>query len=251
MIFFCSGFLSFFFGPILKQAWSLDNIKDWNIKVPEGASENIRAEKGGHNAKITQRPPSTRSKSTTLSDAVVGLPPECKFNDSNTALSPLCPLCEKSMKTNVNMNQNLPTVYQEDIFTTSFPTFGADWEMVATILGQTGPNGKYFCPFCEVTLSDPCKGSPHSPVRLQRYLLPGVLPHVDYAVRTFESMTEMAVKFQENGARKETAKDYKSCEHVPLIPASGEILDSVSVMPLHISLGTGLQFLNITEKIAI
>ena len=61
----------------------------------------------------------------------------------------------------------------------------------------------------------------------------------------------MAVKFQENGAKKETAKDYKSCEHVPFIPASGEILDSVSVMPLHISLGTGLQFLNITEKIVI
>ena len=36
-----------------------------------------------------------------------------------------------------------------------------------------------------------------------------------------------------------------------LIPASGEILYSVSVMSLHISLGIGSQFLNITEKIAI
>ena len=190
----------------MKQAWSLDNIKDWNIKVPEGASENIRADKGGHNPRITQRPQSTKSKSTTLSDTVDGLPPEYKFNDSNTALSSLCPLCEKSMKTNktnVNMKQNLPTMYQEDIFATSFLTFGADWEMVATILGQTGPNGKHICPFCEVTLSDPCKRSPHSPGRLQRYLLPRVLPHVDYAVRAFESITEMAVKFQENGSRKE------------------------------------------------
>ena len=100
-------------------------------------------------------------------------------------------------------------------------------------------------------LSDTKQGSPHSPIILQRYLAPGTAPERKFARRMFENMREDAKKFKENGTKKESAKDFKNCENYPLIPATGEVLSSVSAMPLHISLGLGLQFLNIAENIAV
>ena len=52
-------------------------------------------------------------------------------------------------------------------------------------------------------------------------------------------MREDAKKFKENGTKKEPAKDFKDCE----------VLSSVSVMPLHISLG--LQFLSMSKNITV
>ena len=100
-------------------------------------------------------------------------------------------------------------------------------------------------------LSDTKKGSTHSPIILQRYLAPGSSPERKFAIRTFENMIEDAKKFKENGAKKESAKDFKNCENYPLFPATGEVLSSLSVMTLHISLGLGLQFLNIAKNIAV
>ena len=52
-------------------------------------------------------------------------------------------------------------------------------------------------------------------------------------------------------AQKESAKNYNNCEHVPLIPEKGSVLKHVSVMPLYLSLGIGLQFINIVENTAV
>ena len=124
--------------------------------------------------------------------------------------------------------------------------------MIATVLGQTGPNGKYFCPFCEIMLAQVVKGSPHSPVHLRKYLSDNSSnTATTFISRIFEGMTEMAKSFQKNGAKKNKQRNIKIVKNVPLIPAIGDIINNVSVMPLHISLGIGLQFLNIVENIAV
>ena len=61
----------------------------------------------------------------------------------------------------------------------------------------------------------------------------------------------LSAEFKEAGAKKESAKLFKNCEKVPLLPAKGDVIEHVSVMPLHLSLGIGLQFLNTAENVAV
>ena len=222
-----------------------------NIRIPPHTNIATNQEKQFQKTNVKQT--AKKSKLAIQPFPLKGLPPNSKFNDGNKTISVSCPACKEhigTIPTNEQISISNDTEPVET-FKASVSTFGCDWEMLANVLGQTGPNGKYFCPFCEVMLSDTKKGSPHSPIILQRYLAPGTSPERKFAIRTFENMREDAKKFKENGAKKESAKDFKNCENYPLIPATGEVLSDVSVMPLHISLGLGLQFLNIAENIAV
>ena len=46
--------------------------------------------------------------------------------------------------------------------------YGGD-VILSAMLGLTGPNGKYFCNDCLVSLQDTTKGVPHSPIILPKY----------------------------------------------------------------------------------
>ena len=136
-------------------------------------------------------------------------------------------------------------------FLNMLSTAGADWEMVANVIGLTGPNGRHVCPFCEIMLSNINKGVLHSPVLFQKYTNIGPISPELYENRMLENMSHLAMQFKESGDKKDNAKNYKNCENTHLISAKGTPVSHVSVMPLHLSRGIGLQFINIVENAAV
>ena len=130
-------------------------------------------------------------------------------------------------------------------------TFGADLEMVANVMGLTGPNRLYFCPLCKIMLSNLVESVPHASILLYKYHNHGKTTPICYKNRTFEDIKGLSAEFKEAGAKKESAKLFKNCEKVPLLPAKGDVIEHVSVMPLHLSLAIGLQFLNTAENVAV
>ena len=79
----------------------------------------------------------------------------------------------------------------------------------------------------------------------------GQISPTSFECRTIDSMSKSASEFQQSGAQKENAKHYKNCEHIPLIPEKDLLIKHVSGMPLHLSLGVGLQFINIVKNAAV
>ena len=127
------------------------------------------------------------------------------------------------------------------------------------MLGLSGPNGKHFCNHCLVTLSDVQKGKPHGAHILPKYqdatgdseVVPVPISD-DFELRTFARCKEQNAAYTDELelGRKPEVKNYENCEHKPLIDGNN-IIDKVSTTPLHISLGIGLQALNILEEEAV
>ena len=133
-------------------------------------------------------------------------------------------------------------------------TVGGDWEGLSKLVGLSGPNGKFFCNHCLVTLSQTPKGIPHALDILPKYqqYTDGsnhTLPTDEDFLRTFEGCVAQNQQ-KEQAGEKAKAMDYQSCQNKPLL-SGGYVIDTVSTTPLHISLGIGLQILNIVENEAI
>ena len=171
----------------------------------------------------------------------------------------LTPLCSKqSMCSTVFITFSIYSAY---LCTASTETYqhcvlstGGDWEGLAKLMGLSGPNGKYFCNHCLVLLSDVESGKPHAAHILPKYqkYTDGhslILPSEDDFLRTFLRCKEMNEQYKAAG-EKAKSLNFESCEHAPLL-SGGFVIDTVSTTPLHISLGLGLQFLNVIEAEAI
>ena len=133
-----------------------------NIRIPPHTNIAINQEKQFQKTNVKQT--ANKSKSAIQPFPLKGLPSNSKFNDGNKTISVSCPACKEhigTIPTNEQISISNDTEPVET-FKASVSTFGCDWEMLANVLGQTGPNGKYFCPFREVMLSDTKKGSPSS-----------------------------------------------------------------------------------------
>ena len=110
----------------------------------------------------------------------------------------------------------------------------------------------FFCPFCHVQLADLKKGVPHAPVTLSKYNAHDHRQPEEktFTSRTVDGMAAMADMYATSGLPKGQVSKFQNCEGKPLISAKGPVIDHVSVMPLHLSLGLGLQLIDVTEDIA-
>ena len=73
---------------------------------------------------------------------------------------------------------------------------------------------------------------------------------VQFSPRSFESMLSDNEDFVDSGSVKAKANQCHNCESKPMFQASGPV-ESVSCMPIHLSLGLGKQALKIVENEAI
>ena len=128
-------------------------------------------------------------------------------------------------------------------------SLGGDWEFIARMLGLTGPNGTYFCNFCHAQIKDLEKGKPHTPWLLQKSSTANNTKQ--FSVRSFESISTDNEEFLNGGAVKSKANQFHNCESRPIFHAAGPVIESVSCMPLHLSLGLGKQALELVENEAI
>ena len=125
---------------------------------------------------------------------------------------------------------------------------GGDWDWLARILGMSGPNGVYFCPFCYVKLEDLRKGEPHSP-----YIIDGYETQFEHQFqgRSAKSLFKNWEKYVQSGKSCDEVSEFKNCEFEPLIAKEGMVIDRVSLMVLHIALGLGKNLLDEYEKHAV
>ena len=123
--------------------------------------------------------------------------------------------------------------------------------MVATVIGLTRPNVRHFCPFCEIMLANLSKRVPHSLVLFENYISSDQVTPKLFDSRTLEAISQMPTEYQQAGGKTDTAKQYKNGENMPLIPEKAPLINEVSVMPVHLSLGIWLQFINILEDAAV
>jgi hypothetical protein len=109
-------------------------------------------------------------------------------------------------------------------------------------------------------LDDTKKGKPHGLHILQKYRnktnnLPRVLPPDADFLRTFKGIEQKHNEYVAAGAQTAKAMNFENCINKPLLKgigtAAGAMIDTYSCTPLHISLGIGLQILNIIENQAI
>ena len=120
-------------------------------------------------------------------------------------------------------------------------SLGGDWEFLARLLGLTGPNGTYFCNYCHATIKDLQRGKPHTP---------WVLDSTSNG-NHLKQMSSDNEDFVNGGSVKAKANRSHNCESKPIFRAYGPVTESVSCMPLHLSLGLGKQALEIVENEAI
>ena len=118
-------------------------------------------------------------------------------------------------------------------------------------MGLTGPNGTFFCNFCHAQLKDLEKGKPHTPWLLQQGATASHTSTKKFPVRSFESILSDNDRFVKGGSVKSKANQFHNCESLPIYQATGPVIDSVSCMPLHLSLGLGEQALEVVESEAI
>ena len=145
---------------------------------------------------------------------------------------------------------------QTYMYKTGYFTVGGDWEGLSKFIGTSGPNGKFFCNHCLVTLDHVKKGVPHAQHILPKYQTymgddGSDYPYKDcnYPLRTFDRCKEMNAKYREAG-EKAKSLNYESCEYAPLLEGE-HIIDTVSTTPLHVSLGLGQHILTVLEDTAI
>ena len=96
------------------------------------------------------------------------------------------------------------------------------------------------------------KGIPHAPITLAKYIQFENRVKI-FQQRTLESIREEATQFKEQRCPRNPLKDFKNCEDHPLVPPeiNRPAVNYFSVMPLHINIGLGLQFLNILGEHAV
>lgn len=93
-------------------------------------------------------------------------------NVQNVHYSNKCLSCKKSTKSTVKTpnSQSCDENKRPDeecAISACWLSLGGDWEFIARLLGLTGPNGTYFCNFCDAQTKDLVKGKPHTPWLLQ------------------------------------------------------------------------------------
>ena len=174
-------------------------------------------------------------------------------NCQNEYHSQRCLLCQRtthfeSHSSNCDANKPSSAKYSISEFWLSL---GGDWEFIARLLGLTGPNGTFFCNFCHVQLKDLEKGKPHTPWLLQHGATTSHTCTKKFPVRSFESILSDNDRFVKGGSVKSKANQFHNCESIPIYQTTGPVIDSVSCMPLHLSLGLGKQALELVESEAI
>ena len=173
-------------------------------------------------------------------------------NFQNEYHSQRCLLCQKthfkSHSSNCDANKPSSAKYSISEFWLSL---GGDWEFIARLLGLTGPNGTFFCNFCHAQLKDLEKGKPHTLWLLQHGATTSHTCSKKFPVRSFESILSDNNRFVKGGSVKSKANQFHNCESIPIYQATGPVIDSVSCMPLHLSLGLGKQALELVENEAI
>lgn len=75
---------------------------------------------------------------------------------------------------------------------------------------------------------------------------PGTSTH--FSQRTFQSICSDNEKFMHGGSVKSKANQLHNCESRPIFQTAGPVLDSLSCMPLHLSLGVGKQVLDLVKN---
>lgn len=105
-----------------------------------------------------------------------------------------------------------------------------------------------------ITLNDISKGIPHAPYILPKYRNSSTEDahndiHKVFPKRTLEDMRTQSTNFSSSGNKKDNVKNFQNCEGIPLITGEGPVINHMSVMPLHLSLGLGLQIVNITDNL--
>ena len=106
--------------------------------------------------------------------------------------------------------------------------------LVQSILGMTGPNGLYPCPVSIETVHD----------------LTGDFTKT-FSSRTVSRIQQQFSSFQANGSMKSRASLFESFENTCLLNRKQLIIDRISCMPLHVSLGLGQALLNKIKNLAI
>jgi len=170
------------------------------------------------------------------------------LNHSNKSKSPCCVSCKHCHE---NLTDTELGPEQTPFFENGRLITGGDWCYLASLLQYTGPNGLQFCPYCLATLNDISKGIPHAPYILPKYRnisTEGACK--DFPKRTLEGMDNQSKKIISSGKTKENVKNFQNCEGTPLLTDKGPVLNHMSVMPLHLSLGLGLQIVNIADDLA-
>ena len=180
---------------------------------------------------------------------------------TNTTTSASCRICRRLSASppshlhtqNVEEHENTPLSQQvEDMevdktFSTAKVVLGGDWEFIANVAGLSGANGVHFCNHCKVRLTDMPKGEPHAPVIFRRYQPAGVAK--SFEDRTVEGMKADNRAFRAAEVRRNQVPLYNNCQFEPLLP-DGKMVELASCMPLHISLGLGLQALTLADAAA-
>lgn len=167
-------------------------------------------------------------------------------NQHNGYYSKRCLLCQKQTPSNLQSRHDNKQSHGWNSIAECWLSLGGDWEFIARLLGLTGPNGTYFCNFCHAQIKDLMKGKPHTP-----YLLEKGSTMKQFPVRSFESITSDNEEYVKSGSVKSKANQFHNCESSPIFHAAGPVIDSVSCMPLHLSLGLGKQALELVESEAI
>ena len=72
-----------------------------------------------------------------------------------------------------------------------------------------------------------------------------------FPVHSFESILSESDRFVKGGSVKLKANQFHNCESAPIYQATEPVIDSVSCMPIHLSLGLGNQALEVVESEAI
>ena len=209
------------FGPILKEASELKinvQVVNWNKDQP--SIEIISKTKL---TKTGEQKQDTEAHTRAVGEKIKNLLPIIKIDKENVIYSKVCKMCCRRSKENHHSND--PTM----TFSSIKCTIGADWEMIATILGYTGQHGTHFCPFCDIMLKDLQSGNPHASVILPKYKEYDKQNESVFNVRTIESMRGSAEQYINNGSVKQNAKSYMNCENIPLIIGEGPVLDHACI----------------------
>ena len=122
---------------------------------------------------------------------------------------------------------------------------------IARLVGLTGPNGTFFSNFCHAQLKDLEKGKPHMPWLLRQGATASHGCTKKFSVRSFESILSDNDRFVKGGSVKSKASQFHNCESTPIYQPTGPLIDSVSRMPLHLSLGLGKEAFELVESEAI
>ena len=101
------------------------------------------------------------------------------------------------------------------------------------------------CKHCLCKLSDLKKGQTPAPLTKYCNYTPA---NTQLETRTFEKLKNDNEKYRNDGQPKQKVKDYNNFEFPTLFEGTGPILYTTSCMTLHISLGVGLNILNIIEE---